>query len=219
MNRFGIAALTIVGLFAAYKLSYPTYTYRYRMTVNVEVDGQLHSGSSVIDVHVSKQVRFLPEVNPLKYSGEGEAVYLDLGNRGRLVALLASGEYANDNEFPLYLVHRLHFKLDLFDDRKLASLSTLRGKWELPNNELPTLVTFTDANNSATLSVIRPDQLDQTFGPGVRWRGVTIEMTTDPVTHGLEGRLPFLVSQKDALRNAYQHPKRYIPGYLAFIRT
>jgi hypothetical protein len=117
------------------------------------------------------------------------------------------------------LVHRLHFNLDLFDDRKLASLPTLRGKWELPSNELPTLVTFTDPNNSATLRVIRPDQLEQAFGPGVRWRGVTIEMTTDPVGRSLEARLPFLASQRNVLSSPIQDPYTYIPRYLEFIRS
>jgi hypothetical protein len=62
MNRLGIIALAIVGVFALYKLSYPTYSCRYRMTVNVKVDGQMRSGSSVIEFQISKQPRFLPDV-------------------------------------------------------------------------------------------------------------------------------------------------------------
>ena len=219
MNRLGIIALTVVGVFALYKLSYPTYAYRYRMTVNVEIDGQMRSGSSVIEVRVSKQLAFLPTVNRLAYAGEGEAVYVDLGVHGSMVALLASGTYANDAEYPLYLVHRLHFNLDIFDDRKLASLPSLRGKWELPSNELPTLVTFSDPNNSASLRGIRPEQLEQTFGPNVHWRGVVIEMTTDPVTRGLEARLPFLVLQKNVLRGPIGDPNKFIPKYDAFLRS
>jgi hypothetical protein len=218
MKWLGIAFALVAG-FIFYKINYPTYTYRYRMTVNVEVDGQMRSGSSVIEVRVSKQLVFLPTVNRLAYAGEGEAVYVDLGVHGSMVALLASGTYANDAEYPLYLVHRLHFNLDIFDDRKLASLPSLRGKWELPSNELPTLVTFSDPNNSASLRVIRPEQLEQTFGPNVHWRGVDIEMTSDAVTHGLEARLPFLVSQKNVLRDPIGDPNKFIPKYHAFIRS
>jgi hypothetical protein len=68
------------------------------------------------------------------------------------------------------------------------------------------------------LRVIRPEQLEQVFGPNIRWRGVVIEMTTDPVTRGLETRLPFLVSQKNALRRANGHPSKFIPHYDAFLR-
>jgi hypothetical protein len=216
MNRFVIAALTIVGVFAIYKLSYPTYACRFRMTVNVEVDGQLRSSSSVIEYRISKQMRFLPDVNPFRSDAVGEAVFIDLGEQRSLVALLKSGEYATDGNFPLRIV-AAHFKLDDID-RQLASLPSLRGKWELTVNELPTLVTFADANDSATLRIVRPDQLEQAFGPNIHWRGVVIEMTTDPVTHSLEARLPFLVSQRDPLRKAYQNPFKFIPEYLAFIR-
>jgi hypothetical protein len=219
MKWLGIALAAVVAGIVFYKLNFPTYTYRYRMTVNVEVDGQMCSGSSVIEVRVSKQLMFLPGINPLAYAVQGEAVYLALGQRGSIAALLASGEYASDIDYPRFLVSGLHFKLNLFDDRKLASLPTLRGKWELPNNELPTLVVVSDPNNSATLRVIRPDQFEQTFGPNVHWRGVVVEMTTDAVTHGLEARLHFLVSQNVSLRGANQNPNRFIPKYDAFLRN
>jgi hypothetical protein len=218
MKWLGIVLAAVVAGIVFYKLNYPTYTYRYRMTVNVEVDGQMRSGSSVIEVRVSKQLVFLPSVNPLAYAVRGEAVYLALGGGRSIVALLASGEFANDTDYPRFLVSGLHFKLNLFDDRKLASLPTLGGKWELPSNELPTLVAVSDPNNSAKLKVIRPDQLEQIFGPNVHWRGVVIEMTTDPATRGLEARLPFLVSQRVALRSANQNPNTFIPSYDAFIR-
>jgi len=215
MKPLGIAFAAIAIAVVLYKLSYPTYTCRYRMTVNVEVDGKLRSGSSVIEFQISKQMRFLPDVNPIKFDAVGEAVYVDLDGQRGLMALLKSGTNATDGNFPLRVVPA-HFKLDM--DRQLASLPGLRGKWELPANELPTLVTFSDANRSATLRIVHPDQLEQAFGAGVHWRGIVIEMTTDPVTHGLESRLPFLVSEKNALRRAYQNPFKFIPEYFAFVR-
>jgi hypothetical protein len=215
MNRLGIIALTIVGLIALYKLSYPTYSCRYRMTVSVEVGGQVRSGSSVIELSVIKQMPFLPTVNPIRFEAEGQAVFIDLGNQRSLIALLQSGQYAEDYDFPLRVVPS-HFRLNT--DRQWASLPTLRGKWELAEKDLPTLATLSDPNNSATLRVVRPDQLEQTFGQDIRWRGVAIEMTTDPVTRGLEARLPFLISQKRTLQQANQHPRKFIPHYYAFVR-
>src|SRR4051794_39465991 len=94
MRRLGIVCAVIVVGFVLYKISYPTYSCRYRMTVNVEVDGQMRSGSSVIEFQISKQMRFLPDVNPIKFDAEGEAVFVDLGGQRSLVALLTSGEYA-----------------------------------------------------------------------------------------------------------------------------
>jgi hypothetical protein len=215
MKRLSIAVAVIAAVVMLYKLKYPTYSYRYRMTVNVEVDGKLRSGSSVIEVRVSKKPQFLPDAPIIGHEVSGEAVYVDIGQQRGLVALLASGAFAESYGYPEHLVMR-HFKMDLFDGRQLATLPTLHGGWELASNELPTLVTFTLADDPATLKVVRPDQLEQSFGSGVHWRGVAIEMTTAPVNHGLEARLPFLVTLKQALR--ITDPTKFVPRYDAFIR-
>jgi hypothetical protein len=192
MKWLGIAFAVIVMGVVLYQIRYPTYTYRYRMTVNVEVAGQTRSGSSVIEARVSKQPVFLPGVNPLEYSERGEAVFVDLGGQGNIiVALLASGPYGEGAAYPSFVVPP-HFKLNLFDDRQLASLPTLRGRWELANKDLPTLVTFSNPSDPATAKVIRADQLEQSFGPRVHWRGIVVEMTTDAVTHDIESKLPWV---------------------------
>jgi hypothetical protein len=198
MKWLGIAGVAIVAVFVLYKISYPTHTYRYRMTVNVEVDGQMRSGSSVIEARVSKQPMFLPGVNPLEYSERGEAVFVDLGGQRNIVALLASGSYAEGAAYPSFVVLR-HFKLNLFEDRQLASLSKLRGRWELSTQDLPTLVTFSNSGDPATVKVLRADQLEQFFGPSVRWRGVVVEMTTDAVTHVIESKLPWVTKLTSSL--------------------
>jgi hypothetical protein len=191
-----IALAVVVVIVALYKLKYPTYSYRYRMIVNVEVDGQLRSGLSVIEVNVGKQPVFLPDVNPLTYSERGEAALVDLGNGRNVVALLAFGAFAENWANPAHLV-TTHFKMDLFDDRQLASLHKLRGRWEL--DDLPTLVTFSNPNDPATVRLVSAYQLEQTFGPGVRWRGVVIEMTTDPVTVAIEAKLPWVTKLTSGL--------------------
>ena len=87
MKWLGIAFVVVAVGVILYKISYPSYSYRYRMTVNVEVDGQIRSSSSVIEARVSKQPVFLPGVNPLQYSERGEAVFVDLGGQNNIVAL------------------------------------------------------------------------------------------------------------------------------------
>jgi len=141
-----IAALIILAVVMLYKIKYPTYAYRYRMTVTVDVGGEARSGSSVIEVRVSKQPRFLPEVLPLDQSMRGQAVFVGLPGGKNIVALLASGSTAENGGFPEQVVPD-HFKLNLFDDRALARLPELRGHWELGIDSMPTLVTVADAND------------------------------------------------------------------------
>lgn len=210
MKWLGIAFAAVVAGFALYKISYPTHTYRYRMTVNVEVDGQMRSGSSVIEAHVSKQPVFLPGVNPLGYSERGEAVFVDLGGQRNIVALLASGPYAEGAAYPSFVVLQ-HFRLNLFDDRQLASLSQLRGRWDLPSKDLPTLATFSNPGDPTTAKTLQADQLEQFFGPDVRWRGIVIEMTTDAVTHVIESKLPWVTKLTAGLAgsNVFVSPGKF----------
>lgn len=209
MRLLGIVAAAIVAIVVQYKVNYPTYTYRYRLTVNIEVEGQIRSGSSVIEVRVSKQPIFLPGVNKLEYADRGEAVFVDLGAGRNIVALLASGPYAEAAGFTAFIVTR-HFNLNLSDDSQLASLPALRGQWELANDNLPTLVTFSDAADPATLKLIRPTEL--TFGPSVHWRGVSVELTTDAVTYTIESKLPWVSKLTTGIYggSVLQAPGRFI---------
>lgn len=191
MNRLHIAAFAVVGVLVLYQLSYPTYSCRYRMTVTVDVDGQPRSGSSIIEYRMSKQPQLGWIFNPYKTGVSGEAVFVDLGGQRNVVALLASGPNAENAGFPEGVV-RSHFTKPSDFDRYAASLPSLRGNWELSDADLPTLITFSNPSDPATIKVIRTDQLEQVFGPGVRWRGVRIEMTTEAVTRGIELRLPWV---------------------------
>lgn len=74
-----------------YLYKYPNYTYRYRLTVDVEIDGQLHSGSSVIEVtwHGGPEIADSGGYGP---TVRGQAAVVDLTGKGVLVAALANGE-------------------------------------------------------------------------------------------------------------------------------
>lgn len=213
MKKIGIALAVIAALVVVYKVSYPTYTYRYRMTVQVDDGGETRSASSVIEVRVSKQPQFLPEVGPLSSSVRGQAVFVDLTGGRNLVALLASGSTGEDRGFPKKVVPS-HFKLNVFRDQDLTRLPDLRGRWELAPDELPTLVTVTNPNDAATARVVRPAQV------GVRLRSITIEMTTDSVASpkNIETKLPFLVKQKQASLE-YNRPDVFTPNYSSFVKA
>jgi hypothetical protein len=47
--------------------------------------------------------------------------------------------------------------------------------------------------------VISVDQLEQTFGAGIHWRGVVVEMTTDAVTSAIESKLPWVTKLTSGL--------------------
>lgn len=166
---------------------YGPITYRYKMTVDVLVDGKLRSGSSVIEVRLAKQLRILPEIIPVISETSGEAVYVDLGEGRNLVALLAYGASGEKLNYPQAVVPS-HFKLS-YSDSDLPKFSHLRGAWTLPTNQLPTLVTFSNLRDLQSAKVILPDQFEHVFGAGTSLRDVRIEMTDEPVTHGIAEKM------------------------------
>src|SRR5581483_10939200 len=134
----------IVGGFVWYKLAYPTYTYRYRMTVEVEENGKIHTGSSVIEVQINRQPQVL-SAPPIVPHVHGEAVFVDLGRERNVVALLAEGPRAENVDYSYYLIPKL-FDLTL-NVGDLPKLVNLRGTREVPESYMPTFVTFTGLND------------------------------------------------------------------------
>src|SRR5437762_1764708 len=61
---------------------------RYRLTINVEVDGKLVSGSGVIQVKQSDTRGLFGSMGGFGSEVSGEAVVVDLGQHGVLFALL-----------------------------------------------------------------------------------------------------------------------------------
>ena len=75
-----IAAIILAPLcfYFGYKLLYPTYTYRYRLSVEVETPDEIRSGSSVIEVRYEMFPELLTERDHISRVF-GEAVFVDLG--------------------------------------------------------------------------------------------------------------------------------------------
>ena len=193
MRTFGIIVLCVVlvigGGVAWCKRAYPTYTYRYRMTVEVMVDGAIRSGSSVIEVQIHTQPNLLanPTIVP---KVRGEAVFVDLGGGRNVIALLASGRNGNDVDSPYRLVPQL-FRIS-YEDSDLPKLAGLRGHLDVPEKLLPTLVTFTDLNDPKSARVVQPAEFAQVFGPGVRFQRAWIEMTSDSISSGIKEKFPWI---------------------------
>ncbi|WP_066268991.1 hypothetical protein [Blastomonas sp. CCH3-A3] len=60
----------------------------------------------------------------------------------------------------------------------------------------PMLVRFRDINDPTTVERVDPDALAASFGEGVKLRRVTVQLTDDPVTKGIEKRLKWLDSYR-----------------------
>jgi hypothetical protein len=174
--------------------------------LTVETPDGAKTGSNVVEVAL-RESHFLESGLPVTLSGE--ALYLDLGpGRKPLVALLRDPcrdyecrawredqlvHWSNDN--PSNLLIRLYgddvrTTDDLFTEYN--SLAKGRKPVALQPMDLPVLATFQNVDEPNSVRRIDPNDLAASLGPGVHWRSMTIETTNEPITTGIEKKLPWL---------------------------
>ena len=203
-------AIGIGGFVAWYKVIYPTYTYRYRMTVEVLVDGQVKSGSSVIEVNLTKQPQWFVPL-PISIKVVGEAVFVDLGEGRNVLALLASGPVGSS--YPSEIVPR-HFPFEAHDLRKLSGLS---GTWSLSRDHLPMFVTLSDLSDPRSARVLDPNLFEEEFGAPVKLKDVVVQITRDPVTRGITTLIPWIGNYSSEV--AFEQTLRTMKGGAGHLRS
>ena len=180
--------LLVVVVFIGVSLGYcyvglAQYIWHQKMTIEVEVNGQLYTGASVVKVTVQESEPLTKQLGyPLQFGATGEAAYVELPGNRYLFALLGGGP---SNSGPQTNA------LNIFQDQlprkgleRFAVLSTSRFKTEIPESQYPLLVTFTDLTDPTTVKAVDPENLAATFGPGVSLKRLTLEITDEPVTEG-----------------------------------
>jgi len=178
--RFIVITLTIIlALFLGYIWYYPTYRWHQKMTVEVEVDGKLYTGASVLMLSVKPIPGFLPINADSEFDERGEAVVLKLPQGQYLFASLWDID-------PIYTskVFRSRINMRVPGLRWARDISRLREKIDIPPKLYPLLVTFADINDPVSVQKVNPNDLAATFGKGVRLKRITLEITNEPVTKG-----------------------------------
>jgi hypothetical protein len=192
--------------------------YRYRLTVEVDTPEGLRAGSSVIQVQQSLGGAASAgglAGGQIYYEARGEAVAVDLPGGRTLFALLRS----DDNiDWAAGVMQGLAPKsqgeswAESFDNVLL-----INGVVEVPRmwpanatlperSAYPMLVTFGDVADPASVARVNPDDLAAIFGEGVTLKRITVALTDDPVTTGIEQRLGWM----DAYRNRWFDGNRTI---------
>lgn len=194
--------------------------YRYRLTVEVETPEGLKTGSSVIEVKTTVAGRnSIPTPGAVNHRVRGQAIAVDLGTRGVLFALLRSDDNSDWASNVMYRmvpkIPRVHDANGRFDsdrdfEAQFAAMLRHRDAIDLPvtfpdqghlKNQpaRPLLVRFRNIADPATVEKVKQDDLAASFGSGVELKRITVQLTDDPVTTGIEKKLGWLPSQRGSL--------------------
>lgn len=214
MRRLPIMALAtlVIGLASAYWLAYPSYSHRYRLTIEVETPAGLKSASSVIQSEVETQPTITDHTGAVT-SLRGDAVLLDLGGGKNAIALLATGTEAKNQQAMVYLApEAFHLARCGTPFCSWKLMEGVTGARDLPLPLTPTLMTLSDANDPKTALIIQPSEFPVVFGPGYNFKRAWIEMTDAPVTRSIKQRLPWLTGFKGVTGGNLVYDRTKNPG-------
>ncbi|WP_120502302.1 hypothetical protein [Roseovarius sp. EL26] len=174
-----IVASTVVHLVMTHYFTGYAYHWNQRISAVIDTPQGPVTASSVQAV----EVRYYPDgmflaTTERSYDLRGEAVVADLGEGRYLFVLIGGDEMAERAYWDL--------KGDGSRGDLLKAIRRQRDKGArpIPPRNRPTLVTFADINDPATVAQVDPDDLAATFGEGYALRSLTIEATRDPATVG-----------------------------------
>ena len=191
----------------------PGYSYRYRVTVEVDTPQGLKTGSSVWEVSV-REGSGIPD-SGLRASERGSAVAVELPT-GTLYALMKRHDYF-ENQRGNYVTGVMASYLNRVDypgaTKDLAwpddvkQIIRLKPVFEQDIDHYPLLVRFTDEKQAATVQKVDPANLAASFGPGVSLKRITVTYTSDrPDVHALDERLPWIPTTAALLKPAFRTP-------------
>ena len=200
---------------------------KYRLTLQVDVDGVVHEGSGVIETEWTHYPKWLQAMtSPWRAEVHGEAVVVDLGSSGLLFAVLTGparfddghplGVNPTDPEAILSNFHSTGRQGTTYES--LDDLARRRDVIDVPFSDLPELVRFGDIRNPGSMEQVNPDELAVKFGPGVKLVRATLAITDAPISSGIETRLTWLNGLKKHERDFKEGGPLGPLGVVAFQR-
>ncbi|MFT5704039.1 MAG: hypothetical protein ACI9TO_001421 [Rickettsiales bacterium] len=185
-----ILALIILLPIAYCQIKYPSYTYRYKMTVEVETPQGIKSGSSVVEVLMSQDVGWvlLGSSARVRMRIKGEGAFVDIADGKTLFVLLQGSPKASR---PHSLMNDI---LPRRSDSGISYLDRLKNaKGILPRDKYPRMVYFEDINDPLSVKRVDPEDMEEFFGEGVKLKQIMIETTKDKLEWKMVGKLKWLL--------------------------
>jgi len=212
-GRSMMARRDILALLAASAASFvqgcsPSKTRRFKIAVEVATPHGPRSGYSVVEESITPAGGLSISDNRYSSMFRGEAVSVKLPNERYLFALLNNGQSLDMPN----LIGRTFYPggrqsgepFRKVGDPPLEMPAIARG---LNEPGKPLLVTFRNLDDPSSVERVDPENLAAAFGPGYALSRITVEVTEEPVTVGLEKRLTWLRSHRGTLK---PNPPRHL---------
>jgi hypothetical protein len=185
-----VCAAIVGGLYVAYVVAFPTAYLRYRLTLNVDVDGVTQTGSGVVEFPYSFAPDAFASLPGSTFYGDmrGSAITVDLGARGLLFVVNeypALADPAADKTLFPNAANLSQLPLGAFNisgASEIRNLQNSKKSIDIPPQRLPMIVRFRNMNNCNSIEEVNPVDLASTLGPGAAIKRATLTITDDPIS-------------------------------------
>lgn len=176
-------------------------SFRFRMTVEVDTPEGLRTGFSVYEVTAGNRTAILPEEADRTRSLRGEAVAVDLPDGRTLFAILKTNNWQRSDvgEAAMAALDPIYNNDWVENAARISSGDGIVSPAEIAPENYPMLVTFRDPKDPTSVRLVDPSNLAASFGEGASLESITVQVTDDPVTTGIEQRLGWLPSHVGSL--------------------
>jgi hypothetical protein len=196
MKWLAVFVALIAVVYAAFKINFPTYTYRYRLQVALSIDEKVHTGSSVIEV-VWKCGPKISGLGRCASTLRGQAAVIDIGSRGVIVAALRSGY----NVLPTpadRAVDAVALCANAFGNgstnEELPLLPRLTGRRALAESNFPRLIWFSNPADPTTATKVTPQDIGKIVDPSAHFTEAFVEIAKDPIVVDIQKALPWFAA-------------------------
>jgi hypothetical protein len=213
--------LVIGGVIVWWQVTYPSYSYRYRLTLTIQVDNEVHTGSSVIEIVWSGGPP-IGDVGTYHPSIRGQAALVDLGKHGAVVASLIAPSYAGRKkvEWPegVNAIFLVPYAFGIAGGNEvLPQLQRLTGRRDLAVDNMPRLIWFSDLSDPKTARKISPGEISKVIGANAQMVGATVEITSDPIVIDINKKLPWYKALRGPPNNVIYLPDALALGWTMFV--
>lgn len=177
-------------------------TVRFKVIASATVDGRPVESSSVMEISYSKVTHSLIG-NGGATRLYGEAVVFDLDGKGTVYILpiqhAPNASSSQVYEYGILTTFGINNSIGSLSEADFQKLRNATGRHPFrlyKTTRLPAFVAFTNESDPKTIFEIYPQELGRYFS-GVKFSGLDIELTTEPVTKKLREQLPWLKSASD----------------------
>ena len=221
------AAVAAVILFLLTACSDRGERFRYKMTVEVDTPDGVRSGYSVHEVRARYRNHFGLAPRSRTMDTIGEAVAVDLPDGQTLFVLTPSPDRIQSVLDPAWHNDWVESAQRITTEKNLRPVRfSIESKRDRTPDGLPRqfgglFVRFRDINRPESIEELDPARLEQGLGAGHALRGITIQLTDDPVTSGIERRLAWLPKYYDLKFSGdrYQSIENRHKGLSAYITS